>query len=133
MIGLSKQQSREATTFKSLETEFIVADGAADFKRIYLVNPQMEVHGTGKMNLQRANLNIALDTVLSAETSARTLSSKSLGFFKDDQGRLVVPLRVTGPVDSPAVNLDSEKLAERGMSSSKRNNFGALFKQFFRR
>jgi AsmA family/AsmA-like C-terminal region len=132
MMGLSRQQSREATTFKSLETDFVVADGAADFKRIYLVNPQMEVHGTGKMNLQRANLDIELDTVLSAETSARS-PSKSLSFFKDEQGRVVVPLKVTGPVESPAVNLDGEKLAERGMNSSKRNSFGALFKQFFRR
>jgi hypothetical protein len=27
MIGLSKEQGREATTFKSLETDFTIADG----------------------------------------------------------------------------------------------------------
>jgi len=54
-------------------------------------------------------------------------------FFQDSQGRIVVPLKITGPVQSPSVNLDTEKLSEKGMTRSLGKSFGAFFKQFFRR
>jgi len=51
MIGLSKDQRREATTFQKLEADFILGGGYAEFTRIYLVNPQLEVTGDGTMTL----------------------------------------------------------------------------------
>lgn len=133
MIGLTKEQGREATTFKNLEVDFTVADGSADFKRIYMVNPQMEARGAGTMTLDRPNLNIAVETTLSPQASARATRGKAMTFFQDSQGRVVVPLKITGPVQNPSVNLDTEKLAEKGMTRSIGKNFGAFFKQFFRR
>ncbi len=133
MIGLTKEQGRQAATFKDLEVDFTVADGLADFKRIYLVNPQLEAHGAGTMTLDRPKLNIAVETTLSPQASARATRGKGMTFFQDSQGRVVVPLKVTGPIQSPSVNLDTEKLAEKGMTRSLGKNFGAFFKQFFRR
>jgi hypothetical protein len=133
MIGLTKEQGREATTFKNLEVDFTVADGSADFKRIYLVNPQMEARGAGTMTLDQPNLNIAVEATLSAQASARAPRGKAITFFQDSQGRIVVPLKITGPVQSPSVNLDTEKLTEKGMTRSLEKNLGAFFKQFFRR
>jgi hypothetical protein len=133
MIGLTKEQGREATTFKTLEADFTVADGSADFKRIYLVNPQMEIHGAGTMTLNQPHLNMAVETTLSAEASARTTRGKTMTFFKDSEGRIVVPLRITGPVENPSVNLDTEKLAEKGITRSLEKNLSSFFKQFFRR
>ncbi|MBF8254694.1 MAG: AsmA family protein, partial [Deltaproteobacteria bacterium] len=60
MIGLSKEQGRQATTFKTLETDFTIADGLADFKRIYMVNPQMEANGAGTLTLEEPTLNLAV-------------------------------------------------------------------------
>src|SRR5262245_5020386 len=48
-IGFSKDERREVTTFQRLEADFTVHDGFADFSRVYLVNPQMEVDGNGTM------------------------------------------------------------------------------------
>ena len=133
MIGLSKEQGREAATFKTLETDFTVADGLADFKRIYMVNPQMETNGGGTMTLDEPALNLAVETVLSPQASARLRTAKAAAFFKDSRNRVVVPLKITGRIANPTVNLDSEKLAQKGMGRSLEKNFDALLKQKFRR
>jgi uncharacterized protein involved in outer membrane biogenesis len=133
MIGLSKEQGREATTFKILETDFTVADGLAEFKRIYMANPQMEANGAGTMTLEEPALNLAVETVLSAQASARSRTAKAAAFFKDSRNRIVVPLKITGRIANPTVNLDTEKLAQKGMGRSLEKNLDSLLKQKFRR
>lgn len=132
LIGLSSNERRQATTFKTLEAAFVLADGFANFKRIYLVNPQIEMNGSGTMSLERPSLNIAMEAVLSAQASARTGKGKTVTFFKDSQGRIVVPLRITGPVESASVELDSSKMLQRGSGQVVEKGFGAFFKQLFR-
>ncbi len=132
MIGLSKQQRQEVTTFKTLESEFTIADGLADFKRIYLVNPQLEVNGQGTMTLSRAVLDMRLDAALSSAASARSSGARTVAFLKDSKGRVVVPLKITGRVENPSVNLDSEKALARGIGGSAEKGLGSFFKNFFR-
>ncbi len=132
MIGLSKDEQRQATTFQKLETDFNLHDGLADFSRIYLINPQMEVDGSGTMTLDPPTLNLTLQTTLSARASARASRARAASYLKDKQGKITVPLRVTGPVDNPAVNVNSEKLAETAMPRSVEKGFGSFFKGLFR-
>jgi uncharacterized protein involved in outer membrane biogenesis len=133
LIGLSQLERRQATTFKTLEAEFIVADGLADFKRIYMVNPQIEANGNGTMTLQRPSLNLAIETVLSAQASARAGKGRAATVFKDSQGRLVVPLKITGPVESPSVELDNSKMLQRGSGEMMDKGLGSFLKQLFRK
>ena len=133
MIGFTKEETREATTFKTLETDFTIAEGSADFKRIYLINPQMEIRGTGTMTLSRPSLDLALEATLSAAASARANRGKAVPVFKNSEGRIVVPLKITGPVEDPSVNLDTSKLAEKGMTRSVEKNLGSFLNRFFRR
>jgi AsmA protein len=133
LIGLSQNERRQATTFKTLQAEFTVAEGFAYLKQIYLVNSQMEVNGSGTMTLERPQLDLAIDTTLSAQASARVGSAKAATFFKDGRGRIVVPLKITGPIENPSVDLDSAKLAQRGTGPALEKGVGAFFKQFFRR
>jgi AsmA protein len=132
MIGLSKQQRQEVTTFKSLEGDFVIADGRADFKRLYLVNPQLEVNGRGTMTLSRPVLDMRLDAALASAATARTAGSRTMAFLKDPRGRVVVPLKITGRVENPAVHLDSETALARGLSGSTEKGLGSFFKNFFR-
>ncbi len=133
LIGLSPNERRQATRFKTLETTFVVADGLVDFKRIYVINPQFEMNGSGTMSLARPNLNIALDAVLSAQASARVGKGKTAALFKDDHGRLVVPLKISGPVENPVVDLDSSKLPQHGSGQGVEKDLGTFFKQLFRK
>jgi AsmA protein len=131
-IGLSKDEQRQATTFQKLEADFTLHDGVADFSRLYLVNPQMEVDGSGTMTLEQPTLNLTLNAALSAQASARAGRARTASFLKDKQGKITVPLRVTGPLESPAVNVNSEKLAETAMPRSVEKGLGSFFKGLFR-
>ncbi|MSP37890.1 MAG: AsmA family protein [Deltaproteobacteria bacterium] len=132
MIGLSKDEQRQATTFQKLEADFTLHDGIADFSRLYLINPQMEVDGAGTMTLEQPTLNLALNTALSSRASARAGRARAASFLKDKQGKIVVPLKVTGPADNPSVNVNSEKLAESALPKSVEKGFGSFFKGLFR-
>jgi AsmA-like C-terminal region len=133
VIGFSQHQRREATTFKTLETEFTLGNGVVDFKRIYMANPQLELNGGGTMTLGRQALNIDMDATLSPQASTKAGRGRTGEFFKNQRGQLVVPLTVTGHAENPAVNIDSEKLAQRGATRSMEKNLATFFRQIFRR
>jgi len=69
---------------------------------------------------------------LSPIASARTGRGRSVTAFKDGQGRIVVPLKVTGPVENPTVNLNAEKLGETGLPKTMEKGFTSFFKNLFR-
>jgi uncharacterized protein involved in outer membrane biogenesis len=132
-IGLSQNQRRQATTFKTLEGEFIIQRGVADFTRIQLVNPQMEVNGAGTITLNRPTLNMSIEAALSNQASARAASGRTITFLRDSQGRIVVPLRITGRIENPSVNLDGQKMIQKGIPGSTEKHVSSFFRQFFQR
>ena len=133
LIGMPKEQRAGATTFKTLETNFTLAGGIANFKRIYLQSPMMEAQGGGKMNLEPPKLDLGIEAALAPDVSTRVGSGKATTFFKDSQGRVVVPLKITGPVKSPSVNLDSEKLMKKGFGQMMEKGKGSVFERLFNR
>jgi hypothetical protein len=133
MAGLTEKERREATTFKSLEADFTVAGGAAEFTRLYMINPQMEVTGSGTMTIDQPTLNIELSTTMLSQSWARgTGRGRTAALFKDAQGRTSVPLKITGPVENPSVNVNTDKLAETGLAQKIEKGFGSFFKNLFR-
>jgi AsmA family len=133
VIGMSQQARREATTFKTLESEFTIGGGLAEFKRLYLVNPQLEVNGHGTMTLDHPVLDLRLDATLFSAAALPSGRSRTAAVFKDSQGRIVVPLKITGRVENPAVNLDSEKVLKRGVGQNAEKGLSSFFKNLFRR
>ena len=132
MIGLSKDEQRQATTFQKMEADFIVGGGYAEFTRLYLINPQMEVTGDGTMTIEQPTLNVAISTALAPQASARAGRGRVTTFLKDKQGRVVVPLKIAGPVENPSVDLNASKLAETRLPQSAEKGIGAFFKRLFR-
>ena len=92
----------------------------------------MEVTGDGTMTIEQPTLNVAISTALSPQASSRAGRGKVTTFFKDRQGRIVVPLKVAGPVENPSVDLDSSKLAATGLPQSAEKGFSGFFKRLFR-
>ena len=132
LVGLSPNERRQATTFKTLEASFVIADGFADFRQIYLTNPQAEMNGSGRMTLEQPRLNIAMNVVLASHASARASKGRTVSFLKVSQGRIVVPLKITGPVENPSVDFDSSKVLQRGSGQLVEKGLGTFFKQLFR-
>ncbi|MGH7770697.1 MAG: AsmA family protein [Candidatus Binatia bacterium] len=133
LIGLPQDQRTGATSFKSLETDFTLGGGIADIKRIFLDSPTMEAQGGGKMTLSSPSLDLGIDVALSPQASARAGSGRAATFFKDSQGRIVVPLKITGPANKPSVNLDNEKLIKKGTDQLLEKGKGQFFERLFRR
>ncbi|HEX9454230.1 MAG TPA: hypothetical protein VGA27_07715, partial [Candidatus Binatia bacterium] len=106
--------------------------GIANFSRVHMVNPQMEVDGTGTMTIDQPTLDMEVRTALTPQASARAGSARVTNFLKDSQGRVVVPLKITGPVENPTVNLQAEKLVERGVPANVEKGFSSFFKGLFR-
>jgi hypothetical protein len=84
------------------------------------------------MTLDQPTLDLAISTALSPQASARAGHAKVSTFFKDKQGRIVVPLKVNGPVENPSVNVNAEKLVETGLPPNAEKGFSAFFKRLFR-
>lgn len=132
LIGLSKEQGKQATTFKNFEGEFAIADGSAEFKRISLTNPQMEVNGNGTMTLDQPTLNMALETKLLSTPAARNIRGRTAAIFKNAQGQLVVPLKVRGPLENPDVDVDVAKVAQNTPAQAIEKRLGTFLKKFLR-
>ncbi|HEX9442596.1 MAG TPA: AsmA family protein [Candidatus Binatia bacterium] len=113
LIGMGKEERAGATTFRLLEGDFTLADGIADFKRIYLKSPVMEARGGGKMYLERQTADLGMEAALSPAVSVRLARGGASNYFKNADGRLVVPLRITGSFQAPAVSLDDARLAQK--------------------
>ncbi|MBI2149917.1 MAG: AsmA family protein [Acidobacteria bacterium] len=133
LAGMPADRGRGATTFRTFQTEFALAGGTAEFKRLFLESPVMEALGAGKMTLQSPSLDLAVEAALSPEISARAASGRAATFFKDNRGRIVVPLKITGPVKSPAVVPDAQKLARKGAGQLLEQKKGELFERLFKR
>jgi hypothetical protein len=133
LAGMPQDQSRGATTFKTLESEFTLANGVAEFTRLLLVSPLMEARGGGKMTLTSPSLDLSVEAALSPEISARAGSGKGSVFFKDEQGRIVIPLRIKGPAEKPSVDLDKEKLVRKGLGQFLEKGQGEFLERFFRK
>jgi AsmA protein len=131
-IGLSKDEQRQAATFQTMEADFVIAGGYAEFTRLYLINPQMEVTGHGTMTIEQPTLDLAINTTLSRQASTRAGGGRVINLFKNKQGRIVVPLKVVGPVENPSVDLNAGKLAETGLPQSAEKGFSGFFKRLFR-
>ena len=84
------------------------------------------------MTLDQPALDILLSTTLSPQASARSGRGRSVSYLKDRKGRIVVPLRVAGPVENPSVNLNAAKLSESGLPKTVEKGFTSFFKNLFR-
>lgn len=132
LIGLSKEEQRQATTFQKMEADFVIGGGLAELTRLYLVNPQMEVTGDGAMTIEKPALNLAINAALAPQASNRLGRVKIATFFRDKRGRIMVPLKIVGPVENPAVDLNTGKVATTGLPQNAEKGIGAFFKNLFR-
>jgi hypothetical protein len=92
----------------------------------------MEVSGGGTMTLERPTLDVAISTALSAQASARAGRGRMTNYFKDKQGRIVVPLKIRGPLENPSVDLNAGKIADTRLPQNVEKGFSSFFNRLFR-
>lgn len=107
------------TSFVRLTGQFITRDGIAQTENMKVSMAQGDLAATGAYNLMDHALNLRLTAVLSKEASAKAGGSKVGGFMttalSDREGRLVLPVLVSGTLDRPRFAPDLRMVAELKM------------------
>lgn len=100
--------SGDYTAISILQADFKVAGGRAVTDNLWLLSQGLEVKGKGFLTLDQ-KLDFKLDAYIGGKSY---LSEKLLGrFLSDSQGRLIVPILITGDASKPKVRLDMERIA----------------------
>lgn len=128
VAGVSLDQAK-ATAFSTLETDFMIKQGIINIRRLLADSHDFQATGNGTVGFdQRLNLAVNLNHTQAMSQKIAGLSSVARVAMKD--GRLRVPLLITGTVQNPSYALDSKaftgKLQEQVQENAKRAVEGLL-------
>jgi AsmA protein len=104
--------SAKATVFSTIETDLAVKGGVIDVQRLLIDSHDFQATGNGAVGFdQTLNLKVTLN--LSQALSQKIISSSPAARLALTDGRLSVPLLITGTVQAPSYGLDSKALTGR--------------------
>ncbi len=103
-----------------LTADLVIGEGKASTNNLHLISKRLEVIGKGHFSFDQ-RLNFIMDAHLGtpregfqADVDADTDKDFFDKFMRDQYGRLIIPIKVTGPVKpKPDVTLDFKRLATR--------------------
>ena len=101
-----------------LTADLVIGEGKASTNNLHLISKRLEVIGKGHFSFDQ-RLNFIMDAYVGTpregfQTDADTDKDFFDKFMRDQYGRLVIPIKVTGPVKpKPHVTLDFERLTTR--------------------
>jgi hypothetical protein len=107
------KQPSGATTFTLATIDFTLGGGLVELNRIGLESPIMDARGRGRLFLATQTIAMTLQAALTPAVAARLASVRRPPFASDARGRMMVPLRISGPIAHPAVNIDAPKAIAR--------------------
>ncbi len=131
LLQMSRLFSEEAgkIRFRSLQGPFHLEEGRLSLPDIELVADKVTLRGNGHLGLD-GTVDLKVRALFS-ESMSRRLIRGILGPLFPEGGRVEVPFRVRGPLDSPAVRLDPNFLKER-LGEDPSRVLGEVLKRLFR-
>ncbi len=111
VAGISLDDPK-ATVFSTIETDLAIKEGMVNVQRILMDSHDFQATGNGTVGFdQTLNLKVMLN--LSQALSQKIADSSPAARFALIEGRLNVPLLITGTVQAPSYGLDSKALTAR--------------------
>ncbi|NOT21956.1 MAG: AsmA family protein [Nitrospiraceae bacterium] len=111
VAGISLDDPK-ATVFSTIETDLAIKEGMINVQRILMDSHDFQATGNGAVGFdQTLNLKVMLN--LSQALSQKIADSSPAARFALIEGRLNVPLVITGTVQAPSYGLDSKALTAR--------------------
>ena len=108
VAGISLDGAK-ATVFSTFETDLAIKEGIINVQRLLIDSHDFQATGAGTVGFdQTLNLNVTLN--LSQALSQKLTGSSPVARLALAEGRLNVPLLITGTVQSPSYGLDSKAL-----------------------
>ena len=108
VAGISLDQAK-ATAFSTLETDFMIKQGIVNVQKLLADSHDFQMTGHGTVGFDQT-LNLALNLNLTQGMSQKIASSSPVAKVAMKDGRLRLPLVVTGTVQNPSYGLDSKAL-----------------------
>ena len=121
VAGVSLDQAK-ATAFSTLETDFMIKQGIVTIQRLLADSHDFQATGNGTVGFDHT-LNLAVNLHLTQGLSQKLAGSSSVAKVALKEGRLRLPLLITGTVENPSYALDTKaftgKLQEQVQEKAK--------------
>jgi len=129
VAGISLDNAK-ATVFSTIETDLAIKEGVINVQRLLMDSHDFQATGNGAIGFdQTLNLKVTLN--LSQSLSQKIIGSSPTARLALIEGRLTMPLLITGTVQAPSYRLDSKALAGKVQEQVKEKlneAIGDLFK-----
>jgi uncharacterized protein involved in outer membrane biogenesis len=106
VAGVSLDEAK-ATAFSTLETDFMIKQGIVRIQRLLADSHDFQATGNGTVGFDRA-LNLAVNLNLTQGLSQKLAGSSAVAKVALKEGRLRLPLLITGTVQNPSYALDTK-------------------------
>ncbi len=108
MAGVSVDPAK-TTAFSIMETDFVIKQGVVNVQKLFMDSHDFQATGSGTVGFDQV-LNLALNLNLSQTLSQKVAGSSPIAKLVLKDGRLRLPLLITGTVQAPSYGLDAKGL-----------------------
>jgi len=129
VAGISLDNAN-ATAFSTIETDLAIKQGIIDVQRLLMDSHDFQATGGGAIGFDQT-LNLIVNLNLSEDLSQKIVGASPVVKLAMKEGRLSLPLIITGTVQAPSYGLDSNALtgkAQQRVKEKAREVIGGLLK-----
>ncbi len=108
VVGISLDHAK-ATAFSTIETDLAIKQGIIHVQRLLMDSHDFQATGGGTIGFDQS-LNLAVNLNLSQELSQKIASSSPAAKLAMKEGRVSLPLVITGTAQAPSYGLDMKSL-----------------------
>ncbi len=108
VVGISLDQAK-ATAFSTVETDFSVKQGLVNVQKLLMDSQDFQATGKGTIGLDQT-LNLGVNLNVSQALSHKIAGSSPVAKLAMKEGRLRLPLVITGSLQNPSYGLDMKGL-----------------------
>jgi uncharacterized protein involved in outer membrane biogenesis len=108
IAGISLDQAK-ATAFSTIETDFMIKQGIVNVQKLLMDSHDFQATGNGTVGFDQT-LNLAMNMNLSQGLSQRIAGSSPVAKLALKDGRMRLPLLITGTAQNPSYGLDAKGL-----------------------
>jgi uncharacterized protein involved in outer membrane biogenesis len=115
-------------TFARMDARFTVANGVVRADAFAMRSQDADVVGSGRLETSSKALDGQLDLSLSEQLSAQ--AGTDLRRYTREGNRIVLPARVAGTLEQPALRIDAAAAVKRGLRNEVDRRLGGLLDRF---
>jgi AsmA protein len=108
VVGISLDNAK-ATAFSTIETDLAIKQGIIHVQRLLMDSHDFQATGGGTVGFDQT-LNLIVNLNLSQDLSQKIAASSSVAKLALKEGRLSLPLLITGTAQAPSYGLDMKSL-----------------------